>query len=118
MTAGQVPKTIMTINTADISHIAEFGWYDWVMIRDNKPSYPDNKLILGCYLGPFIDNGSALTAKILNLNGVFVCRSTLQQLTDEERNSSVCQKMQHKIDESIEQHLRPAAVLQGFPMKT
>jgi hypothetical protein len=31
MTAGQVPGTIMTGNTADISHIAEFGWYNWVM---------------------------------------------------------------------------------------
>jgi hypothetical protein len=31
MTAGQVPETIMTGNTADISQIAEFGWYDWVM---------------------------------------------------------------------------------------
>jgi hypothetical protein len=31
MTAGQVPETIMTGNTANISHIAEFGWYDWVM---------------------------------------------------------------------------------------
>jgi hypothetical protein len=28
MTAGQVPETIMTGNTANISHIAEFGWYD------------------------------------------------------------------------------------------
>ena len=50
MTAGQVPETIMTGSTADISHIAEFGWYDWVMYRDNVPSYPDDKLILGRYL--------------------------------------------------------------------
>ena len=52
MTAGQVPETIMTGNIANISHIAEFGWYDWVMFRDNEPSFPDDKLILGCYLGP------------------------------------------------------------------
>jgi hypothetical protein len=63
MTAGQVPETIMTGSTADISHIAEFGWYDWVMYRDNIPSYPDDKLILGRYLGPATDIGSALTAK-------------------------------------------------------
>ncbi len=55
MTAGQVPETNMTGNTADISHIAEFGWYDWVMFRDNVPSFPDDKLILGCYLRPAID---------------------------------------------------------------
>ncbi len=48
MTAGQVPDTIMTGNTADISHIAEFVWYDWVRFCENKLSYPDNKMILGC----------------------------------------------------------------------
>ena len=84
MTAGQVPETIMTGNTANISHIAEFGWYDWAMFQDNKPSFPDDKLILGHYLGPAIDSGLALTAKILKSNGVFVCRSTLRHLTDEE----------------------------------
>ena len=77
MTNGQVPETIMKGTTADISHIAEFGWYDWVMFRDNIPSYPDDKLILGRYLGPTLDTGSALTAKILKDNGQFVCRSTL-----------------------------------------
>ncbi len=77
MTAGQVPETIMTGNTTDISHIAEFGWYNWVMFCDNKPSYRNNKLILGHYLGPAIDTGLALTAKILKSYGVFVCRFTL-----------------------------------------
>ncbi len=35
MTAGQVTETIMTGNTAVISHIAEFGWYDlwqWTLV--------------------------------------------------------------------------------------
>ena len=77
MTNGEVPETIMTGSTADISHISEFGWYDWVMFRDNTPTYPDPKLILGRYLGPATDIGSALTAKILKSNGQFVCRSTL-----------------------------------------
>jgi hypothetical protein len=81
MTTGQV--------SADISHIAKFGWYNWVMFRDNEPSYPDDKLILGHYLGPAIDTGSALMAKIHKSNGVFVCRSTLRHLTDEELDSSV-----------------------------
>ncbi len=105
----------MTGNTADISHIAEFGWYDWVMFGDNKPSYPDNKLILGHFLGPAIDTGLALMAKILKPNGVFVCRSTLQNLTNEEFSSSVHQGMRCKFDESIEQHIWPAALPQDFP---
>ncbi len=47
MTAGQVPETIMTGNTADISHIAEFAWFDWVMFWDKVPGYSNNKMTLG-----------------------------------------------------------------------
>jgi hypothetical protein len=115
MTTGQVPETIMTGNTANISHIAEFGSYEWVMFHDNKPSFPDDKLILGYYLGPAFDTGSALMAKILKSNGVFVCRSTLWHLTDEELNSPVHIDMRHKFDELIELHLEPAALPQDFP---
>jgi hypothetical protein len=115
ITAGQVPETIMTGSNVNISHIAKFGWYDWVMFHDNEPSFPDDKLILGRYLGPAINTGLALTAKILKSNGVFVCRFTLRHLTDEELNSSVHKDMRHKFDESIEHHLRRAALPQDFP---
>jgi hypothetical protein len=86
-----------------------------VLFRDNKPSYPDDKLILARYLGPAIDTGLALTAKILKSNSVFVCRSTLQHLTDEELSSSVHQEMRCKFDEYIKQHLGQAALPQDFP---
>ncbi len=59
MTNGKVPETIMTGSTADISHICEFGWYDWVMFRDNIPIFPGIKLTLGQYLGPVTVNGSS-----------------------------------------------------------
>jgi hypothetical protein len=65
MTNGKVSETIVTGRTANISHICEFGWYDWVMFRDNVPTFPDVKLTLGRYLGPATDVGSALTPKIL-----------------------------------------------------
>ncbi len=72
MTNGEVPETIMTGSTADISHICKFTWFDWVMFRDNIPTFPDHNLILGRYLGPATDIGSALTAKILKSNGQVV----------------------------------------------
>ena len=115
VTNGQVPETIMKGSTADISHIAEFGWYDWVMFRDNIPSYPDDKLILGRYLGPALDTGSALTAKILKSNGQFVCRSTLRHLTDEELHDPVHLSMRRDFDDSITTHLGPAATVDDFP---
>jgi hypothetical protein len=61
-----------------------FGWYDWVMFRDNVSTFPDNKLILGRYLGSVTNVGSALTAKILKSIGQTVCRLTLWHLTNEE----------------------------------
>jgi len=115
MTAGQVPQTIMTGSTADISHIAEFGWYDWVMFQDNVPSYLDDKLILGRYLGPAMNIGSALTAKILQPNGQFMCRSTLRHLTDEKLQSSVHLDKRCQFDESVATHLGPASTVQDFP---
>ncbi len=63
MTNSKVPETIMTGSFTNISHIREFGWYDWVMFRDNVPMFPDIKLTLGRYWGPATDVGSALTAK-------------------------------------------------------
>ena len=28
---GQVPETVVTGNTADISELVEFGWYEWLL---------------------------------------------------------------------------------------
>ena len=105
MTNGEVPETIMTRSTADISHICEFGWYDWVMFWDNVPSFPDNKLVLGRYLGPATDVGSALTAKILKSNGQTVCRSTLRHLNDEELHCPIQKELHRSFDESMTHHL-------------
>ncbi len=75
--------------TADISQICEFAWYDWVMFRNtvNTIAFPDKRLTLGRYLGPAINIGSALTAKILKQNGQYVCRSTLRHLRRQRRPS-------------------------------
>ena len=115
MTYGEVPETIMTGSTAGISHICEFAWYDWVMFRDNVPTFPDDKLILGHYLGPAIDVGSALTAKILKANGRVVFRSTLRHLTDDERACPVQTANRKAFDDSIAERLGPAALAADFP---
>ena len=115
MTNGEVPETIMTGDTADISHICEFAWYDWVMFRDNIPTFPDDKLILGRYLGPATDIGSALTAKILKSNGQVVYRSTLRHLNDDEHACPVHTSNRKAYDDSIADRLGPAAREDDFP---
>ena len=64
-------------------------------------TFPDDKEFLGLYLGPSIDVGSMLTAKILKPNGQYVCRSTLQHIDDNERNSEVHKALQHNFDQAI-----------------
>jgi hypothetical protein len=115
MTNGKVPETTMTGSTANMSHICEFDWYDWVMFRDNLPTFPDNKLILGRYLGPATDVGSALTTRILKLNGQTDCRSTLRHLTDKETHYPIHLETRRVIDETVASHLGPNATDQDFP---
>ena len=62
---GEVPRTVMKGEIANITHLCEFGWYDWVQFRDNAVSYPNDKGVLGRWLGPITDSGPALCAKIL-----------------------------------------------------
>jgi len=108
MTAGQVPETIMTGNTADISQVCQFGWYDWVMYYDHT-TFPDDKALLGQYLGPAIDVGSMLTAEILKPNGQYVCRSTLRHLDDNEQNSEVHKAKRQNFDQAVKGILGTAA---------
>jgi hypothetical protein len=84
------------------------------MFRDNVPTFPDIKLILGQYLRPATDVGSALTAKILKSNGQTICRSTLRHLNDEENHCPIHQEMRRVFDETIANHLGPNATDQGF----
>ena len=64
-------------------------------------TFPDDKALLGRYLGPAIDVGLMLTAKILKPNGQYVCRTTLQHLDDDEQNSEVHKTLQHNFDQAI-----------------
>ncbi len=73
---GEVPETYMSGATANISQFCELAWYDWVVYRPGTVDYPNEPLHLGKYLGPAIDVGSVMTAKILQHNGKIVYQST------------------------------------------
>jgi hypothetical protein len=85
------------------------------MFWDNVPAFPDNKLVLGRYLGPATNVGSALTAKILKSNGQTVCRSTLRHLNDEELHCPIQKELRRAFDESTTHHLGPTAKDTDFP---
>ena len=91
---GEVPKTYMTGETADISRFCELAWYNWIMYCPGTIDYPNEPLHLGKYLGPAIKVGPAMTTKIFQHNGKVVYRSTYWVLTLEEQvNPTVQQDM-------------------------
>ena len=69
--------------TVDVSHLAEFNWLKWVKFRHASASFPNVKVNLGCYLGPSLDVGSMMTAKILNKSRNAKRASTYRPLTHE-----------------------------------
>ena len=80
----EVPKTVMSGETSDISKFCELEWFEWVMFRDETAPFPDDMLKLGRYLGPSIDVGPAMTTKILTENGLVLHRSAYKPLTPDE----------------------------------
>jgi hypothetical protein len=72
---GQVPQTIVKGETADISAIALFCWYEWVMFRDMSIPFPEDNMVLGRNLGPAINVELAMTRTILKENGQVVYHS-------------------------------------------
>ena len=62
---GQVPETVMTGQTGDISAYCEFEWFQWVMYYEPTECYPNGKPQIGRWLGPAPDVGIAVTYKIL-----------------------------------------------------
>ncbi len=98
---GQVPETIVSGQTADISPFVEFAWYDWVLYWDHTAKFPEEKEVLGRWLGPAIDVGPAMTAKILTNKGEVLYRSTYRRMTEEEVINPERVKEMGDFDQSI-----------------
>ena len=104
---GEVPQTLVTGETPDISEFSELRWYDWVKFRDTSVSFPEDKVVLGRYLGPSFDIGPAMTAKLLKENGQYVHRSTYRPLTDDELKDPLEMKARELFDQKIVENLGP-----------
>ena len=77
-------------------------------------AYPETKLILGRYLGPGINIGPAMNAKIIKANGRYVHRSTLRGLTQDEIENPEEKKSREEFDSEITKNLGPHAEPSDF----
>lgn len=105
---GQVPETIISGQTADISPFVELAWYDWVYWWSTNSSYPNLKEVLGRWLRSSIDIGPAMTAKILKSNGQVVHLSTYCPLTESEQQDHEEIKRRDQFDKDVEKRLGSA----------
>ena len=65
---GQVPETLLSGKTADISPFIEHEWYNFVKWFDHGSSFPEPKEVHGRWLGPSMDIGPAICSKIIKFN--------------------------------------------------
>jgi hypothetical protein len=99
---GQVPESRVKSETADISTIAEYGWYEWVKYRDTAASFPVSKIQLVRDLVASIGIGPAMLRKILKSNGQVLYRTSVRSLTLDQIQSPTEIAERLKFDTSVE----------------
>ncbi len=91
-------------------HLAEFGWYQWIWWFDKHDQFPDQRKVLGRYLGPTTrDIGMAMTAKIFlkgNGRAVVYRSSFIAVLTEDKMKDPNVKKDIEAFDHTIELKLR------------
>jgi hypothetical protein len=99
---SQVPETMLSGQTADISPLAEYGWYDWVYFHH----YGQKEESLGRWLGPADDEvGNAMTSKILQKNCHLYITATLRPLSQKEWESDSERLKREAFDKEVNRRL-------------
>ena len=70
---GHVPEMDVLGETADISLFSEFSFWVWVKFREDGGTFPDDKMVLGKYLGPSIDVRPAMMQQAAPGEGSIPC---------------------------------------------
>jgi hypothetical protein len=98
-----------------ISQLCKFAFFDWVMFCNEPIASPDNNPVLNQYLGPVINVGPALTARILKANGEAVYRSTYCELTTTKVSNAAHISRRIEFDISIMDRNGPETAPNNFP---
>lgn len=109
---GEVPTTVLTGDTPDISHLCEFSWYEPVWYIDTIDKMQNKKLAR--YLGPSHDAGQAMASKIFLSNGRIIVGSSVIPLSTEDRNNPIVSQQIIDYDESVKRVLGDRAA--GIPI--
>ena len=105
---GGNPHTITTGETADISNLCRFGFYEWVYYWDNTDGFPMQNQKLGRALGPTKNKGNQMAQYILQHNGTVVPRRTVVLVPEAHKRTERVKRWMHNFDQSIKNKLGDA----------
>jgi len=103
---GKTPETMLLGDTADISFLSEFAWYDYVWYHVPTAPEMQNRL-LGRWLGPSTDCGEAMSSYILTQTAQVVSRTSVFPLSAEDRNSEAVTEKKRQFETRLAEALGP-----------
>ena len=95
---GEVPETLLSGETADISPFVEHKWYNFVKWFDHGSTFPEPKEVHGRWLGPSMDIGPDMCSKIIKLNGQIINLFSYRGITEEEIQDLTQNKLRDEFD--------------------
>jgi hypothetical protein len=84
---GKTPAAHLLGETTYITHICQFGWYEWVWWLNASDKMQNKKL--GCYLGPSMTSGDIMCLKVLTMKATARVLSSVFPLSVQDRNSEI-----------------------------
>jgi hypothetical protein len=102
--SGETPTTKLTGDTADISHLCQFGWFDPVWFID--PKEPLMKKVIGRYLGPSTTVGDAMCSKVLHRTTNVRVRSSVFPLSVTELDDPTIKTLISDFDSALADKLK------------
>jgi hypothetical protein len=101
---GRTPYELVTGNTPDISKYIAFHWYQPVYYYDSTV-FPEERELLGRWLGVAHSIGQAMCFWILPKSGVPIAQTTLRAVSDAELQSNQVLQELNSFDESIQRKI-------------
>lgn len=102
---GECGATVITGNTSDISHLADFSIYDWCWALSPTSSTQENKQLCR-WLGPSFSVGGSLCYACASARGRILHRSSVIPLNIEERNSDDVKTMKRRFTDELHNRLK------------
>jgi len=96
----------LTGNTPDVSEYLEFCWFQPIWFYEPNV-FPEQNRQFARWIGIAHRVGQAMCYWVLPITGIPIARTTIQEVTKEELNSSEVKRLMEVYDKEIEEKFRP-----------